>query len=132
MITGIDAERFVIKRIKVNKPIISGIIADRRPINSTKEDIIVNHLPFTFEQLQEGVVNVNVYVPNLEVQMNGVKDTEYPNYNRLNEITKQVIIEIDDFYEDNILITVQQAKIIEDKAFSYMNIRVAVASKNLK
>lgn len=132
MITGIDAERFVIKRIKVNKPIISGIIADRRPINSTKEDIIVNHLPFTFEQLQEGVVNVNVYVPNLEVQMNGVKDTEYPNYNRLNEITKQVIIEIDDFYDDNILITVEQAKIIEDKAFSYMNIRVAVASKNLK
>lgn len=133
MKTNVDAINKMVAYLFTSgvKNSITGAIQARRPINSINEDIIVGSLPFTFEQLQQGYLNVNIYVPNLSVEANGVKDTEYPNYNRINAIAKMVIPLIDNYVGDGFYFTVDQFKIIEEKTSSYMNIRVLVKAKNL-
>lgn len=58
-----------------------------RPANSDKEDVTVNVLPIDNEQLQQCVVNVNVFVPNFKVEENEVQ-TDQPDYARLQTLSR--------------------------------------------
>lgn len=53
-----------------------------KPLNSQKEDVVVNAIAITTGNPQRCALNVNVYVNNLNV--NG--DTTMPNYARLNQL----------------------------------------------
>jgi len=110
---------------------ITGSIARRRPINSEKEDIIVNSLPITFTQLQRGIVNVNIHVPNIDKTNNGVTDTEYPDYVRLKELTQMAIPILKNFIGEGFYFQVQQEQIIEETKSSYVNIRLNIQAKNI-
>lgn len=113
------------------KNAITGVIARRRPINSTKEDIIVNALPLNFDQLQEGIVNVNIHVPNIEVTQNGIVDKEYPNYPRIQVLIDLVLPVLKDYIGGGFYFTIQQENVIEERQSSYANIRLSIRSKNL-
>lgn len=67
--TGAEIENDVYNAIAASsiKTLISGSIykAGLRPINSVKEDAIVSFMTGLDGQIQKGVVNVNIYVPNL-------------------------------------------------------------------
>lgn len=110
---------------------ITGVIARRRPINSTKEDIIVNALSLNFDQLQYGIVNVNIHVPNVEVTQNGVVDKNYPNYARIQALTELVLPVLKDYAGGGFYFTLQQESVIEEQYSSYANIRLEIRSKNL-
>lgn len=51
---------------------VSGVLTKRkRPLNSKKEDIVISVLANGNAQRQEAFVNVNIYVPDLNVKKNG-------------------------------------------------------------
>lgn len=118
----------------MNSPLraaINGTVARRRPINSTKEDIIVTSLPLTFSQLQRCVVNVNIHVPNIEFTANGVVDTEYPNFPRLEELAALAIPIFKLHIGNGIYFTLQQSGTRWESKSSYTNFRLVVRAKNI-
>lgn len=110
---------------------ITGVVARRRPINSDKEDIIVNALTMNFSQLQRGLINVNIHVPNRTVTANGVTDTEYPDYVRLKTLTEMAIPVLKNHIGNGFYFQVQQEQVIEESKSSFANIRLSVQAKNI-
>jgi hypothetical protein len=56
-------------------------------MNSDKEDVVINSLPINNSQMQSGVFNVNIHVPNLVLNINGNIDTTQPNHERIKQLT---------------------------------------------
>lgn len=42
-----------------------------RPIDSVKEDVVINALPIDNEQLQYGILNLNIFVKDIQQTING-------------------------------------------------------------
>jgi hypothetical protein len=60
----------------------------QRPQGSRTEDVVINSLGMSRDGIQQGVLNVNAYVPNLErTQPGGEKDRTLPNTRRLTELS---------------------------------------------
>jgi hypothetical protein len=57
-----------------------------RPDNSKLEDIVINCLPASGAQLQTATVNVNIYVPDLMIKIDG-KNQYKSNFTRLKTLT---------------------------------------------
>ncbi len=84
---------------KINSTVKASIDGDvyklNRPINSKKEDIVINSLPITPDFPQQCVVNINCYVPNLNVKINGKNDNTIPNTARLKALTNLIMSHTD-------------------------------------
>lgn len=95
LITSYSAVEEVFDRV-VSTPIsISGHVYKlSRPVNSKKEDIVIIPLAMNAEQMQEGVINVNVHVPNLRLG----KDNTQPNNPRMAAISQEVMAALDDYW----------------------------------
>lgn len=113
------------------KSAISGTIDVQRPINSTKEDVAVGTLPITFDQLQSGIVNVNLHVPNIKVTQNGIQNVQYPNRPRFKVLCPLVYTALQDKKTENLYITLINSQLMYEEESSYMNFRVEVKAKNL-
>ena len=76
MISVIDIESIIYDILNVPslKGLISGDVytSGDRPTNSGKEDVEINTIALTQEPYpQEGVSNINIYVPDITVNING-------------------------------------------------------------
>jgi hypothetical protein len=72
-----------------------------RPLNSVLEDIVVNGISLDRDELQEGVLNVNVYVPNL-INPATPNDKSQPDTARilyLSKLTNQALGGGDEFWD---------------------------------
>lgn len=72
-----------------------------RVLNSTKEDIIINTLYWDGDQLQSGIINVNIHVPNLKGQLaegGSAQDRTQPNIARYLELAA-VAVPVLDFHD---------------------------------
>lgn len=105
----------------------------RRPVNSQSEDVVINSLPVNNEQLQQAVANVNVHVPNLELQVNGAVDRSQPDHTRLKSLAALAIESLQEVWEDDYTYDVQQQLLIEDPEAGdhYVNIRLEFYNINL-
>ena len=68
--TVFDAKQWIYELLNVSsvKTSISGkIYKNKRPAESTKEDIVINSILMDNEFLQDGTFNVNCYVPYVSV-----------------------------------------------------------------
>lgn len=113
---------------------ISGkVYKDRRPDNSDKEDIVVNSLPINFEQVQQAVLNVNIHVPNLKLNINGVQDNSQPDRVRLDTITDLVMTAVKDHVGSDYWFFIQQQNVFPSENFMehYSNIRIDFYSENI-
>ena len=83
MRTQFDAINLIYSAINVSplKTAINGAIYKFKRPTSTKEDIVINSLVLGNSNFQEGVFNVNIYVPNITV--NGAS---LPNTARLGQL----------------------------------------------
>lgn len=117
----------------VNNVITGEVYLDSRPDNSILEDVVINSLPVTGEQLQRAVVNVNIHVPNLQLTINGQPDTSQPNRKRIKVISDIVIPLIKDAIINDTLTGIQNITMINDKELKehFLNIRVNTYSINL-
>jgi hypothetical protein len=104
---------------------ISGsIYKQQRPLDSTKEDVVINALPITGDQLQSSIININIHVPNLLIESNGKQDNTQPNLVKLKSLTDLVIAAVNNTYGVNFNYSVQQQTLIQDIDDYYSNIRV--------
>jgi hypothetical protein len=90
---------------------------------SDKENIVVNSLPVTIGQLQNGTANVNIHVPNIHISDNGIEDS-VPNNTRLKELTDFVVNALLQKFGSGYSYFIQQQNIIEDIGNYFSNIRV--------
>jgi len=109
---------------------ITGGVYKKRPLNSKQEDIIVGSLPVGNDDIQRAVGNVNIHVPNLIIDVNGVQDNSQPNLKRLNEITRLAWGLLDESYYEGYWFYVQQQSIFEEGNEHYSNIRIEFYSVN--
>lgn len=116
------------KGVKEESGMTGSIYPDNRPLSSEKEDIVVSVLAFGADQEQNGMLNVNIHVPNL-VLPNG--DNTQPNKTRFNAIGNRVLAVLD-YFNGNFTLTLDNAGfIIPDKDKWFMNIRVGYSTIRL-
>jgi len=100
-----------------------------RPLNSTLEDVVINSLGINREDVQEGVLNVNIFVPNLELPSNP-NDKSQPNMARLlvlATLANEALGNGEEVWEEfgNYCFNIQQDQIMQDTNNQhYLNIRV--------
>jgi hypothetical protein len=58
----------------------------KRPLNSAQEDVVINGLPLVKDDVDEAVLNVNIYVPNLKLP--DENDKSQPDNARLLVLSK--------------------------------------------
>lgn len=93
-------------------------------MNAKEKFIVINSLPVTFMQVQEGTINVNLYAPN---RANGT--TDLATLDAMLELVKPLI---EDAYTDLIsteLSTVTQ--LFEEPNYTYYNLRIEIIGINL-
>lgn len=109
------------------KTAISGdIYAGDRPDNSEKEDITINTIDLTQENLpQIGVSNVNIHVPDKYIQIAGAKQKK-ANRERLRVITDLVIqvLKTANIEGLSLVVTNQTTVPQPDISQHYVNIRI--------
>jgi len=128
--TVFDGNQWILELLNQSnvKTIITGkIYKGKRPIGSIKEDIVINSLPMTNDYLQNGVFNVNCYVPYLSVNINGTTQN-MPDNVRLEAIAKAVYPVFDEVYKDDYNISVENHTTFEEEAekASYINFRLSL------
>ena len=110
-----------------------GVYSDGRPDGSRKQDVSINSLPVTGEQLQKAVVNVNVHAPNLVLTIGTQPDNSQPNRKKLKQVSDVIIQILKDALINNMVTEIENVTLIrEDQLHEhYMNIRVGINSINL-
>ena len=99
-----------------------------RRLNSDTEDIVINTIVTSAEQLTEGYFNINTHVPNLKNQQSSnptVIDSTQPNIGRMEEIGFTLMRVIDDYRGfDFILHLDSGGEVIPDGNNWYYNFKV--------
>lgn len=139
--TSIDAVNVLFQTIKnsvlfsdINKP--NGKLCKlERPLDSELEDVVINIITLGRDDVQEGVLNVNVFVPNLKFD-DRKKDKAQPDTARLNYLLKLAITALgegDEIWEPTgqYCFKLQQETVFPDENNQhYINIRVEFYSIN--
>jgi hypothetical protein len=100
-----------------------------RPLNSVLEDVVINGLGLNREDVQEGLLNVNVFVPNLILPSNP-NDKSQPDTARLTyllDLANTALGEGDEIWEatGQYCFNLQQENIFQDENNQhYINLRV--------
>jgi len=135
MKTTLDLEDVVYDQLKSGTliTIITGVLRKGdRPVSSEKEDVTVNSLPVTSQQLQSAIVNVNVFVPDLEIVEEGKVSFE-KDHARLLVLTNQAITELKDKIKGEYTWDIQQQNVFKDNESQshYVNIRLQFYVSNI-
>lgn len=124
--TVLDGKQWILERLleaNVHQVIRGKIYKDNRPVNSDKEDIVINSLTMTNGLLQNGVFNVNCYVPKRSITLGGI--TQYHKDNaRLKVIADKVYQALNDVWEEEYHLDVEYHQDFEEQNENYYHFRV--------
>lgn len=127
MITAIEAaekvrSKLITGGLKTSVSLTGSIYPANRPLNSIKEDIVVSALSLNGDQVQEGLMNVNIHIPSISSASDGTQ----PNLPRFNAIAVATIALLDDKWDYDFNIEVEEpGQVYRDKDNSWFcNIRV--------
>lgn len=118
------------------KKVSGNLFRLQRPINSAKEDVVINSLTMDRDDVQNGVLNVNIYVPNKSITVGGITDKTQPNTTRLEElsnISNTVLGNGNEVWSEDgsISFNIQQDVIFADENNQhYINFRIEFYSPN--
>lgn len=110
----------------IKTSINGGIYLMKRPQNSIVQDIVINTLALTNNQLQAGVFNINIHVPNITVQLNGKSDNTQPDLLTLGTISDLVGVIFQDYVGLDFRMYIDQPgnPIKDDDGTWYINLRI--------
>jgi hypothetical protein len=101
----------------------------QRPLDSELEDVVINSLALTKDDVQEGVLNVNVFVPNLKFETN-TNDRSQPDTARIKYLARLANDSLgdgEDIWDENgkYCFRIQQDNVFEDENYQhYINFRI--------
>lgn len=109
---------------KVNRPVDAG--------DDLKEDVVVNSLGMPNSDIQHGVVNVNIHVPNLQLVTAGRQDNTQPDFVRLQQLAALAIEQVKEFYAGDYWFVFQQQNTLEGEPGEHLiNIRIDYYNENI-
>lgn len=125
-------------QITEGSPLKAAITGDiykiRRALNSDKEDVVINTLSVNNEQVQQGIVNINIHVRNLRLGNGSNQDNTRPNFARLDQLTEifKPVFE-GDLYVSETVFSIQNITIIPEENIPeyFVNFRIIFYSKNI-
>ncbi|AQX00422.1 hypothetical protein ATE49_15185 [Elizabethkingia miricola] len=130
--TVLDGKQWIFELLKNGgiKNVISGdIYKDRRPVGSTKEDAVINSISMNEEFLQDGVFNINIYIPYLRVKINGI-DQDMPNEVRQKIIMNFVKPLLESVYTKDYNLKLEFHDVLDDAKDNWINFRVNMKAFN--
>lgn len=115
-----------LNKAKASLNITGDIYKVTRALNSRKEDIVINALPMAGDSLQRCFINVNVYVNNLVIEVNGQNDPSLPDTARLQVLTSAIISLLEDVSADDHYYFVSGQQTIREEQLNqhYSNIKL--------
>jgi len=99
-----------------------------RRINSDKEDVVINTIVASADQVTTGYFNVNTHVPNLKNQSSGsptAVDNTQPNIPRMEAIGVKLMEAIDDYRGFDFILQLDSGgEVIPDGKNWYYNFKI--------
>lgn len=128
MRTVLDGKQWILELLlqgNIKSVISGGIYKDRRPTGADKEDIVINDISMDGRHFQDGVFNVNCYVPYLKVKLSGI-DQYQPDHNRIKTIADAVYPLLYEVYKTEFNLTVTNHNVLEEdtEKANYINFRI--------
>ena len=129
----IDIVYSVISQSPIKAAINGGVYKIDRPLNQSTEDIIINSLSVSNESVQEGIINVNLHVPNLVLGDGGVQDNTRANFARLDQLSSIFAPTMDQLFTSGVFFEVQNITIFPEENIPehFVNFRIIFYSKNV-
>ena len=134
MKTVFDAKQWILETLLSGgaKDVVNGgIYKDQRPTDSVKEDIVINDVAMDGSYFQDGIFNVNVYVPFLNVKVQGVNQTQ-PDHNRIRVIASGIYPILDKVYTKDFNMAIVGHRSYTETALkaNYINFRINLKAYN--
>lgn len=126
--TVLDGKQWILELLLaagVQNSISGKIYKDKRPTGSTKEDIVINSLTMTNEFMQNGVFNVNVYVPMISVKIDGITQLQKNNA-RMKVLADMVYPVLNDAWGSDYNLDVVNSQDFEEGNENFYNFRVSL------
>lgn len=101
-----DISRYIASTMK--EQITGDVYTDKRPTNSAKEDIFVHVLATSPAQIQTALINVRIYVPNLQRQTDSVR-----NKKRVRELSRLAMHVLSSHIQDGWYIVMEEQSVEE-------------------
>lgn len=101
-----DISRYIASTMK--EQITGDVYTDKRPTNSAKEDIFVHVLATLPAQIQTALINVRIYVPNLQRQADSVR-----NKKRIRELSRLAMNVLSSHIQDGWYIVLEEQSVEE-------------------
>lgn len=119
----------------LNAAVAGNIYKHQRPFNSTSEGVVINCLPISGGQLQDGIMNVNIHVPNLVLSIGGIQDDTQPDSARLSSLTKMAIQVFEDYWAElgDVNFSLENQSLFEEPEINqhYTNLRLRFNAVNV-
>ncbi len=126
--TVLDGKQWILSLLlsaNIQNSISGKIYKDKRPTGSDKEDIVINSLTMTNDYLQNGVFNVNIYVPMISITSNGI--TQYQKNNaRMKVLADLVYPVLNDAWGNDYNLDVVNSQDFEEGNENFYNFRVSL------
>lgn len=101
-----DISRYIASTMK--EQITGDVYTDKRPTNSAKEDIFIHVLATSPAQIQTALINVRIYVPNLQRQTDSVR-----NKKRVRELSRLAMHVLSSHIQDGWYIVMEEQSVEE-------------------
>lgn len=124
--TTLDGKQWILDILlknRIHKIIDGKIYKDERPTDSVVEDIVINSLTMTNDFIQNGIFNVNCYVPKISIKHNGIVQTQ-KNAKRLKEIADTVYSVLDEYWSEDFFLEIVNHQEFEEGNFNYINFKM--------
>ena len=126
--TVLDGKQWILSLLlsaNIQNSISGKIYKDKRPTGSDKEDIVINSLTMTNDYMQNGVFNVNIYVPMVSITSNGI--TQYQKNNaRMKVLADLVYPVLNDAWGNDYNLDVVNSQDFEEGNENFYNFRVSL------
>jgi len=126
-ITAQEEVRQVLVDAGLDSMLTGSIRLNIRKLGSTKEDVVINTLYWDADQVQEGILNINVHVPNVTQPADNptAVDKTQPNISRFQVIGQAIINAIQGYAGPDFLIHLRQPGKLENYGIEWLyNIQV--------
>lgn len=126
--TVLDGKQWILSLLlsaNIQNSISGKIYKDKRPTGSDKEDVVINSLTMTNDYLQNGIFNVNIYVPMISITSNGI--TQYQKNNaRMKVLADLVYPVLNDAWGNDYNLDVVNSQDFEEGNENFYNFRVSL------
>ena len=122
----IDDVYSVLKTSQLKTAVSGSLYKMQRPDDSTKEDIVINSLPVVSGDVDECVVNVNVYVPDLQISIAGKPQTQ-PDFARMKQLTDIGKLALEEYSSQSFRFFLDNVGVIREQSINqhFINFRLS-------